>query len=195
MQSVSIFFFKFIHPCFLLYLLLFIRPSFYVLSGYFYVAVNLVAVPSVWIRDTVHLRVLKCLSPRPHRTYPFVFENEDFFPLVWPIVHPCRGKRSAETHLFKSLSRAKIFENAVGWTRVDAGKTNTSRCWIQDPTPRTRWDEMPMLQSKKVPLSVTTAFSFGREKNNSKTQSEKKSGGKNLHFQTKTDTCERGLTW
>lgn len=129
-----------------------------------YVSVNLVAVPSVWIRDTAHLRVLKCLSARPHRTYPFVFENEDFFPLWFGLSSTrVRWKRSAKTHLFKSLSRAEIFEHTVCWTCVDGGKTNTSKCWIQS-TPRTRWDEMRMLQSKKVTLSATTSFSFGREK-------------------------------
>ena len=189
MQSVSIFFFKFIHPCFLLYLLLFMRPSVYILSGYFYVSVNLGAVPSVWIRDTAPLRVLKCLSPCPHRTYLFVFENGDFFPSGLAYRPP-----GTETHLFKSLSRAEIFENAVCWTRVDAGKTNTSRCWIHDPTPRTRWDEMPMLQSKKVPLSVTTAFSLARENTIQKRKVRRKAEKKNLHFQTKTDTCERELS-
>ena len=194
MQSVSIFFFKFVHPCFLLYLLLFIRPSFYILSGYFYVSVNLVAVPSVWIRDRAPLRVLKCLSPCPHRTYLFVFENGDFSLWFGLSSTRVRWKRSAETHLFKSLSRAEIFENAVCWTRVDAGKTNTSRCWIHDPTPHTRWDEMPMLQSKKVPLSVSTAFSLGREKTIQKRNVRRKAEKKNLHFQTKTDTCERELS-
>ena len=104
MQSVSIFFFKFIHPCFLLYLLLLIRPSFYVLSGYFYVAVNLVAVPSVWIRDTVHLRVLKCLSPRPHRTYPFVFENEDFFSLWFGLSSTRVGENGQRKRIFSNHS-------------------------------------------------------------------------------------------
>ena len=96
-----------------------------------------------------------------------------------------RWKRSAETHLFKSLSRAEIFENAVCWTRVDEGKTNTSRCWIHDPTPRTRWDEMPMLQSKKVPLSVTTAFSFGGEKTIQKRNVRRKAEKKISTFKQK----------
>ena len=104
MQSVSIFFFKFVHPCFLLYLLLFIRPSFYVLSGYFYVSVNLVAVSCVWIRYTAPLRVLKCLSPHPHRTYPFVFENEDFFPSGLSYRPPVSGENGQRKSMFSNRS-------------------------------------------------------------------------------------------
>ena len=104
MQSVSIFFFKFIHPCFLLYLLLFMRPSVYILSGYFYVSVNLGAVPSVWIRDTAPLRVLKCLSPCPHRTYLFVFENGDFFPSGLAYRPPVSGENGQRKRIFSNHS-------------------------------------------------------------------------------------------
>ena len=189
MQSDSIFFFKFIHPCFLLYLLLFIRPSFYVLSGYFYVAVNLVAVPSVWIRDTAHLRVLKCLSPRPHRTY-----RKSFFPLVCPIVHPCQVKTVSEKASFQIALQSRDFRKRLlmdlcGWRKNE---------YVAVLDPRS-YPAHEMRRNAHAPIKEGTAFSHcyifvWTGKNDLKTQREEKSGEKNLHFQTKTDTCERGLS-
>ena len=76
-----------------------------------YVSVNLVAVPSVWIRDTAHLRVLKCLSARPHRTYPFVFENEDFFSLWFGLSPPVSGENGQRKRIFSNRSPEPRFSN------------------------------------------------------------------------------------
>ena len=156
MQSVSIFFFKFIHPCFLLYLLLFIRSSFYVLSGYFYVAVNLVAVPSVWIRDTAPLRVLKCLSPCPHRTYLFVFENGDFFPSGLAYRPPVSGENGQRKRIFSNHSpeesrnfRKRRLLDSCRWRKNE---------YVEVLDPRS-YPAHEMRRNAHAPIKEGTAFS------------------------------------
>ena len=58
-------------------------------------------------------------------SYPFLFENGDFFPPVWLTVHTYSVKAVTENSSFKklSLSRVKIFESAVllyscGWKKT-----------------------------------------------------------------------------
>ena len=195
MQSVSIFFFKFIHPCFLLYLLLFMRPSVYILSGYFYVSVNLGAVPSVWIRDTAPLRVLKCLSPCPHRTYLFVFENGDFFPLVWPIVHPCTVKTVSGNASFQITLQSRNFRKR---RLLDScGCRKNEYVAVLDPR---SYPAHEMRRNAHAPIKEGTAFSnyciFAcTGKHDSKTQREEKSGEKKSPLSNKNGYVLTRTKW
>ena len=79
------------------------KSSFLCFEWVFYVSVNLVAVPSVWIRDTVPWRVLRCLAPRPHHTYPFVFENGGFFPSGLAYRPPVSGENGHWKRIFYNI--------------------------------------------------------------------------------------------
>ena len=74
------------------------------------------------------------------RTYPFLFETEDFFSGSLPSTR-IRSKRSPKTHLFENARRSGDF-----WKR------HFGYQWMR------------MLPSKMVPSSVTIAFSTGRAK-------------------------------
>ena len=117
-----------------------------------------------------------------------------FFPLVWPIVHPCQVKTVSENASFQIALQSRNFRKR---RLLDSCRWRKNE-YVEVLDPRS-YPAHEMRRNAHAPIKEGTTFSHYcivvcRGKNDSKTQREKKSGEKNLHFQTKTDTCERGLT-
>ena len=65
-------------------------------------------------------------SPVYNVKYPFLFENRDFSPPVWPTTSRIRWNGHRKRIFFKTLSKVEIFENA-GFS-FSRGRTKIQRC-------------------------------------------------------------------
>ena len=138
-----------------------------------------------------------CLSPRPQRTYPFVFENGDFFAtLVWPIVHPCQVKTVSENACFQIALQSRNFRKRRLLDSCRCKWRKNEYVTVLDPV----YPAHEMRRNAHAPIKEGTAFSHycifvWTGKNDSKTQRDEKSGGKKSPLSNKNGYVWTGTNW
>ena len=118
-----------------------------------------------------------------------------FFPLVWPIVHACQVKTVSENASFQIALQSRNFRKR---RLLDSCRWRKNE-YVEVLDPRS-YPAHEMRRNAHAPIKEGTTFSHycifvWRGKNGSKTQREKKSGGKKSPLSNKNGYVWTGTNW